>query len=47
LFAGLAFAEIKIFHIFESPLYILSLVCIAVIGFVLIRVPLKSEQKIK
>jgi putative OPT family oligopeptide transporter len=40
LFAGLAFAEIKLFHIFESPTYLLSLVCIGIIGLMLVRIPL-------
>ena len=33
LFAGLAFAEIKMFQMFESPSYLLSLVCIGIIGW--------------
>ena len=44
LFAGLAFAEIKLFHMFESPSYLLSLVCIGVIGFLLIRAPLRDAR---
>jgi putative OPT family oligopeptide transporter len=44
LFAGLAFAEIKIFHAFETPSYLLSLVCIAIIGFTLIKIPLKNSK---
>jgi uncharacterized oligopeptide transporter (OPT) family protein len=44
LFAGLAFAEIKLFHMFESPSYLLSLVCIGVIGFLLIRAPLRNTR---
>jgi uncharacterized oligopeptide transporter (OPT) family protein len=44
LFAGLAFAEIKIFHMFEEPMYLLSLICIAIIGILLIRIPLKNVK---
>ena len=44
LFAGLAFGEIKLFHMFESPSYALSLICIAVIGFMLIRAPLRNTK---
>ena len=44
LFAGLAFAEIKLFHMFESPSYLLSLVCIGIIGFLLIRAPLRDAR---
>jgi len=44
LFAGLALAEIKLFHMFESPSYILSIVCIALIGALLIRVPLRNTK---
>ena len=44
LFAGLAFAEIKLFHMFESPSYLLSLVCIGIIGFLLIRAPLRNTR---
>ena len=45
LFAGLAFAEVKIFHVFDSPWYLASMVSIAIIGYVLVRVPLaRSEQ---
>jgi putative OPT family oligopeptide transporter len=44
LFAGLAFAEIKLFHMFESPSYALSLVCIGIIGFLLIRAPLRNTK---
>lgn len=44
LFAGLAFGEVKLFHAFESPTYLLSLVCIALIALLLIRVPLRNER---
>jgi putative OPT family oligopeptide transporter len=44
LFAGLAFGEIKLFHMFESPSYVLSLVCIGIIGFMLVRIPLKNAK---
>ena len=47
LFAGLAFGEVKLFHMFESPSYLLSLVCIGIIGFMLVRIPLaeRGEQE--
>jgi uncharacterized oligopeptide transporter (OPT) family protein len=44
LFAGLAFGEIKIFQMFETPMYIISLVSILFIGFLLIRIPLKNVK---
>ncbi|MDP2883488.1 MAG: oligopeptide transporter, OPT family [Ignavibacteria bacterium] len=45
LFAGLAFAEIGLFHVFDSPWYLASLVCITIIGLALVRLPLKSAQQ--
>jgi hypothetical protein len=45
LFAGLAFAEIEIFELFESPSYLVSLACIAIIGAFLIVPPLKKAQR--
>jgi putative OPT family oligopeptide transporter len=44
LFAGLAFGEIKIFHMFDTPSYIISLVSILIIGILLIRIPLKNVK---
>ncbi len=44
LFAGLAFAEIRLFHMFESPSYVPSLICIGIIGLLLIRAPLRSTR---
>ncbi len=44
LFAGLAFGEVKLFHMFEAPTYLLSLVCMALIGILLIRTPLRSSK---
>ena len=44
LFAGLAFGEIKLFHMFASPSYVLSLVCIGIIGFMLVRIPLNNAK---
>lgn len=43
LFAGLAFAEIKIFEMFIEPTYLLSLVSILIIGYLMIRLPLSSS----
>ncbi|MDD3642063.1 MAG: OPT/YSL family transporter, partial [Candidatus Krumholzibacteria bacterium] len=45
LFAGLAFAEVRLLHIFDSPSYLLSLVCIAILGIMLVRMPLRSVGK--
>ena len=42
LFAGLAFAEIKLFHAFESPWYLVSIVCIGILGLFLVRIPLRK-----
>ena len=44
LFAGLAFAEVKLFSMFETPSFIGSLVAICIIGFVLIRFPLGKKK---
>ena len=43
LFAGLAFAEVKMPHIFASPSYLLSLAAMIFIGFVLVRIPLRKK----
>jgi uncharacterized oligopeptide transporter (OPT) family protein len=43
LFAGLAFAEIEIFEMFESPSYLFSLVCIAILALFLILPPLRKR----
>lgn len=45
LFAGLAFFEIPIFHIFETPSFYLSLLVIALIAWLLIRIPVKNAGK--
>lgn len=45
LFAGLAFGEVKIPHLFEEPSYLLSLAGIALLGLFLVRLPLKNAQK--
>ena len=44
LFAGLAFAEVELFGMFDNPSYLLSLVCIGIIGVLLVRSPLKSAK---
>lgn len=44
LFAGLAFGEIRIAHVFEEPSYLISIVCMALIALLLTRVPLKSKS---
>jgi uncharacterized oligopeptide transporter (OPT) family protein len=45
LFAGLAFAEIRLFHVFASPSYLMSLVCIGIIALMLVRVPLSGVKR--
>jgi len=44
LFAGLAFAEVELFAAFKNPSFLFSLLAIAVIGFTLIWLPLKSKK---
>jgi putative OPT family oligopeptide transporter len=44
LFAGLAFGEVHLAEVFAEPSYLLSIVCIAVIGALLIRIPLRSRS---
>jgi putative OPT family oligopeptide transporter len=44
LFAGLAFADIKIFHLFEQPSYLWSVLTILLIGLFLILIPLRNTQ---
>jgi hypothetical protein len=41
VFAALAFFEIKWFHFFEEPGFVISLVMLAVIAWILIRIPVK------
>ncbi len=45
LFAGLAFAEIKLFHVFDSPWYLASLICMSLIGLFMVLVPLKRAGR--
>jgi putative OPT family oligopeptide transporter len=45
LFAALAFADIKLLAIFETPSFITSLVILAIIGFVLIQIPVKNAGR--
>jgi hypothetical protein len=45
LFAALAFADIKLFVIFERPSFLTSLAILALIGWILIRIPLKNAGK--
>ena len=47
LFAGLAFREVGIPHVFSSPSYLLSLVFIAVIGLALVGLPLKNAGLVR
>jgi putative OPT family oligopeptide transporter len=44
LFAGLAFRDVAIPHIFESPSYVLSLAFIVFIGLVLVGLPLRKAR---
>ncbi|MGA9115281.1 MAG: oligopeptide transporter, OPT family [Bacteroidota bacterium] len=44
LFAGLAFGEVRIPHVFGEPSYLLSLVCIGLLALLLIRVPLRRGR---
>jgi putative OPT family oligopeptide transporter len=44
LFAGLAFADIKIFHFFEEPSFLGSIIAIVLIGFFLVTIPLRKKN---
>jgi len=44
LFAGLAFADIKLFHMFSEPSFIGSLIAIFLIGVFLVRIPLSKKN---
>jgi hypothetical protein len=45
LFAALAFADIRLIAIFEHPSFLTSLLMFAVIGWILIRIPVKNAGK--
>lgn len=45
LFAALAFADIKIAHVFENPNYIFSVLAILLIGAFLIFIPLRKNKE--
>lgn len=45
LFAGFAFADLKIAHIFENPSYLISVLAIIIIGLILIYGPFKNSNK--
>lgn len=45
LFAGFAFFEISLFHIFETPSFYISLVVFALIAWYLIKVPINNAGK--
>jgi putative OPT family oligopeptide transporter len=45
VFAALAFFNIKLFAIFDNPSFLTSLVIFAVIGWVLIRIPVKNAGR--
>lgn len=44
LFAGLAFADIKLFHMFSEPSFIGSVIAIFLIGVFLVRIPLSKKN---
>jgi len=45
LFAALAFGEVKLLAIFEEPSFITSLIILAVIGWVLIQIPIRNAGR--
>jgi len=45
LFAGLAFGEVRLAHVFSTPSYLLSILCILAIGVLLVAVPLRSQNE--
>lgn len=45
LFAGFAFFEIPLFHIFETPSFYVSLIVFALIAWYLIKIPLNNAGK--
>ena len=45
LFAGLAFAEVKLFEMFTEPTYLFSLISIIIIGYFMINLPIGSNNK--
>lgn len=44
LFAGLAFADIKLFHMFSVPSFIGSVIAIILIGVFLVKIPLSKKN---
>lgn len=44
LFAGLAFADIKLFHMFSEPSFIGSVIAIVLIGVFLVKIPLSKKN---
>lgn len=45
LFAGFAFWEVPLFSIFAEPSFIISLIVLAFIGWLLVRIPVKNAGK--
>ncbi|MEK9136450.1 MAG: oligopeptide transporter, OPT family, partial [Bacteroidota bacterium] len=45
LFAAFAFFEVKLFAFFEQPSFLVSLVVFAVIGWILVQIPLKNAGR--
>jgi uncharacterized oligopeptide transporter (OPT) family protein len=44
LFAGLAFAEVKLFGVFDSPWYLASIACIVILGYFFVKIPIGSVE---
>ncbi|MDZ7289216.1 MAG: oligopeptide transporter, OPT family [candidate division KSB1 bacterium] len=45
LFAGLAFADVKLFAFFKHPSFITSLVVLGIIGWILVQIPMKNAGR--
>jgi putative OPT family oligopeptide transporter len=45
LFAALAFGEVKLFAIFEEPSFVTSLIILAVIGWILVKIPVNNAGR--
>lgn len=45
LFAGFAFFEVSLFHIFETPSFYISLIVFAIIAWFLIKIPINNAGK--
>ncbi|MDP4266090.1 MAG: oligopeptide transporter, OPT family [Bacteroidota bacterium] len=45
LFAALAFFDVKLFAIFDSPSFLVSLIVLAIIAIILVRIPLRNAGR--